>query len=262
MGDNFSQLGIQDFFNVLFSGGYFGVSVSVIFSNLWDKYIESDMNNFKYVCIFLIFYALGLCLQEIGSFFDSRVLKIKKNALSHFLWGKEKYYNDVLRKNILFSFCSKVDRKHKLFYKDSTIINNECKELIYRGHGKDILENKEIEFGDEFTEQQSKFIYAYCLYYIEVLGKNKKYEKMRGLYDMAITLCSTSCIIGGIGICKLIMDSICNNMENLWIDILYIIVFLIVAIVFYCRAEKLMKYKTRMLMQVYDTCVDMKKEGE
>ena len=143
MEENYKKLGIQDFFNVLFAGAVFAICIIWIEPFVWFWFVRIEGNDaLKYLCTAIVLYAIGLCLQELGSIIDGRIFKIKTNAISTYLWKAEKYREDVLEKKVLYKMCSKIDKKHNVFYKDKTIIGNGCKQQVYRENAKQILIEK------------------------------------------------------------------------------------------------------------------------
>jgi len=144
----------------------------------------------------------------------------------------------------------------------NTIIDNDVKLRFYRKHAIRILREKGEKFDGEFKPVQCQFIYAYCLYYIEYQGKSAKYEKMRGLFDMARTLVAMSILL-------LIASIIMQFYNVVIIQDFYAIItsgfqmllFAISTIIFSNRAKRIMNYKTRMLMEVYDVCMHMKNQA-
>lgn len=233
MEENVSKLGIMDFFNVLLTGALFVICANWIYPIFWNFYISIDKNyqSESRIGVIVLFFGVGLILQEAGSYFDSKVGHIKDNVLENFL------------------------------KKDNAIINNKIKLDVYREHGKKILKCKGSELNDEFSPIQCKFIYAYCLYYIENKEKSSKYEKMRGLFDFARTMIASSLLLL-IGSCIMLVYNLVMikgfNLEI--INIIQIFLFGLCTSIFYGRAKRIMSYKARMLMQVYDVCIDVKKK--
>lgn len=233
MDENFGKLGIQDFFNVVFVGGIFGICASWVCPILWNIYtgIGENYKYERYVGTILILFGIGIVMQELSSIWDDKVGKIKENVLSKFLT-------------------------------DSTVIGNEVKWKIYRKLGKDVLREKGKAFHKDFTNEQCKFIYAYCLYYIENRGKSGKYEKMRGLFDMAKTLKFCCAILAGLSMINLLRILYVNEIiysREISVSILQVLIFLISSKIFDNRAKRCMRYKTRMLMEVFDVCKDLEK---
>lgn len=237
MEESVGKLGIIDFFNVLFASCIFMIGFWWLFPNFFELYGEfkNDYEKEAYVGIIIIAFFIGLILQQFGSFLDQKCFHIKSNVIENFL--KLSNLKEVTKSN--------------------DIIDNDIKFAVYRNYGKSILKNKGIDIEKDFDEQQCKFVYAYCVYYTESKGKNGKYEKMRGLFDLSRTLVGVSEALAFLGFIKCILSIILwQKISCLWISTVQIFVFMIIESIFYKRAEKIMKYKARMLMEVYDICME------
>ena len=89
---------------------------------------------------------------------------------------------------------------------------------------------------------------------------------MRGLFDLSRTLVAISFILTGLGFFKILgfvieYIKLCQIDNCIIVPIIQTLVFIILGIIFFKRAEKIMKYKVRMLMQVYDICMENEKEN-
>ena len=231
----YEKLGIQDFFNVIFGGAIFCICICWIYPQILTHY-----NNFKntykeesYIVIFVIFFVIGLIIQEVASFFDVKIMHIKSNVVKNFL------KNNYNQKNIYGGY-------------KNCIIQNDIKLKVYRNIGKKILRTHGLKYDKDFTDEQNQFIYSFCYYIIEKCNMCHKYEKMRGLFDMSLILCF-SCIVLEISIFP-------SLIYGIWIHriskkvIIEIILLLVGFIIFYNRAKKLMNYKARILMGTYEYC--------
>lgn len=267
MEENAGKLGIMDFFNVILTGGLFTICTSWIYPVFWDLYtnITKEYQKESWVGIIIIFFGIGLILQEVGSYYDSRFEHIKDNVLNNFL--KEEL---SLEKGLIGRIFGVIEHGLKIIKKifkkepekiENKIINNAIKLKIYIKHGEKILEKKVHRFSNKFSSEECRFIYAYCLYYVENKGKHAKYEKMRGLFDLARTMISSSLL--------LLLESCILMIYNIWKvkdwyvekeNLIQIILFAFCTIIFYGRAKRIMNYKARMLMEVYDICVDVNEE--
>lgn len=240
--ENFGRLGIMDFFNVLFTGGIFIVCACWICPWFWEQYLKVNLKTERYVVILVISFTIGLILQEIGVFWDKKIGHIEENVLSNFL-----------SRNAIFT-NNKVGMIKRI---GNDIIGNEFKLQEYRKCGKEILISKSIDFKNDFTEEQCRYIYAYCFYYIENRGKTGKYEKMRGLFDLARTLTASSMILsiwsGLAFIYRIIVSQ--YSVESL-VNVPQMILFGFIAYIFYVRAKRIMCYRVRMMMGVYESCKD------
>lgn len=241
MEENFGKLGIQDFFNVLFNGALFIVCAYWIFPKILDRYFDLKKQNETeaYAILLVVFFAIGLIIQEFAQICDRHIFHIKMNAERNFL--KKKY------KNVCIGGRSK-----------NHIIGNNNKLKRYRKMGKKILKEKGFKFSNEFTGAQSTYIYAVCYYTVENCGRSSKYEKMRGLFDMSVSL-SFSCMV-------LEFLSIISGLLCLWdyeiklSMIIQILVFGVGIVIFNNRAKVIMNYKVRMLMETYCCCKENAKK--
>lgn len=230
--DNISEkLGLHDFFNVLIGGVVIVIGGIYIYTTLIDDkfYSQLEVGAKELIFFIIISYVLGIVIQEVGSFFDRYVGHYRKKALQTFL------------------------------KRDSDIIDNEEKKHIYRKLGKNILENKEIEFQDEYTTGQCEYIYGYCCYYIEVRGKHTKIEKMRALYDMSRTLWSSFVML----LLAYILVAFRINPQLISVKTfsINVVIFAVIIFLLYNKMIKDLRYKIRMTMGVYETLVDLEKEA-
>ena len=87
MEDNLGKLGIIDFFNVLFTGGIFTICVGWIYPEIWNLYIKININYQyeSYAGIIVLFFCIGMILQEVGSYYDTKYEHVRNNVtqLSH-----------------------------------------------------------------------------------------------------------------------------------------------------------------------------------
>lgn len=235
--DNVSEkLGLYDFFNVISVGAIFIIHILFLFPNLLIKsflYIPNDALNFALWLV--LSYLFGLLLQEIGSFVDEHAMKIKKEKINNFL-------------------------------KEGIVFDNNTKLNQYRKYAKEILQEMDLEFEGDFTQEQTAYIYGYIEYYIEHRNRNKKYEKMRALYGMSKSLFCCMAIILIISVFSLLYVSIssliymqtpctCVIIKNTII----LIYAPISMIIYHIRSERCMKYRIRMMMGVYESCIEAEK---
>lgn len=239
---NFDRLGIMDFFNILFVGGIFIVCVCWICPPIWNWYlsINKEYKMESYVGIIVISFTIGLILQEAGVFWDKQLGHIELNTINNFLL-----------KNIILNNKTITNK----------IINNKFKLQVYREYGKQILANKSIRYKKEFTAEQCRYIYSYCFYYIEVRGKSDKYEKMRGLFDLSRSLIISSVILS-VWSCLVFIYTMKNMhyQDTNIVNLFQIFLFSSIALVFYFRAKRIMRYRVRMVMGVYESCKEFPAE--
>lgn len=234
--DNVSEkLGLYDFFNVISVGAIFILHIVFLFPSTlstYDEWIEDGV--IKFAGLFVLSYLLGLLFQELGSILD-------ENKFSN-----QKFLKEELMKN----FLTRDD-----------IIDNSVKLEVYREYAKDILKTKEIEFSEDFTPEQSGYVYSYIEYFIEHKGRNKKFEKMRALYGMSKSLlCCMPFVIFACLFGVILTEEIAHNVcigKMVGVSVYA----LISMIIYYLRAKRCMKYRIRMMMGVYESCLELEKES-
>ena len=231
--DNVSEkLGLYDFFNVISVGAIFILNIVFLFPDVLSTY---DMwlsdGSIKFAGIFVLSYLFGVFFQEIGANLENmKFFNIKRKFTNAFLINEE-------------------------------IIDNYVKLEQYRKYAKDIFKKKGILFSDNFTPEQNEYIYSYIEYYIEHKGKNKKFEKMRALYGMSkslicyvlfiLVICLVACI-------PVIRSTLNTNIVGIVFTLIYSP---IAIILYYCRAKRCMKYRIRMMMGIYEACIEFEKDG-
>lgn len=229
MDDVSEKLGLYDFFNVISVGAIFILHIVFLFPDMLSTYDNwlSD-GAIKFAGIFILAYLIGIFFQELGANLENiKFFNMKRKLTTTFLINE-------------------------------TIIDNNVKLGQYRKYAKDILKMKEIEFSEDFTPEQNGYVYSYVEYYIEHKGRNKKFEKMRALYGMSKSLlCCMGviiliCIVGISLSCKMYGF---DTTRSIW-TILYSAISILI---YYLRAERCMKYRIRMMMGVYESCIEEEK---
>lgn len=230
--DNVSEkLGLYDFFNVISVGAVFILHIVFLFPNMlsnYDNWISDGA--IKFAGIFVLAYLIGIFFQELGANLENiKFFNMKRKLTTAFLINE-------------------------------AIIDNSVKLEQYRKYAKDILKIKGIEFSEDFTPEQNGYVYSYVEYYIEQKGRNKKFEKMRALYGMSKSLLCCMvvimliCVVGISFGCKLYGFDITRS---LWL-VLYSAISILI---YYFRTKRCMKYRIRMMMGIYEACVEFEKDG-
>ena len=134
-----------------------------------------------------------------------------------------------------------------------------------------ILENeKDIKYESRFdNEYVNKFVFSEFQYYIIVNGKNQKFEKMRALYNMSkiLGVCFMTLAIFTlfspsypyIDIIKLLGFK--NNSISNFNKIIFIAIFVSVALLFYIRAKRILRRTLLILLGTYSALVRMEKQN-
>ena len=221
--DNISEnLGLYDFFNVIGAGAIFNIHIMLLFPDVLSKYQSMITNEMLQIIGFVILsFFFGLVIQEVSEVIK-RPLRIK-------------------------------EKMEKRFLIDKDIIGNDIKLKMHRRYAKDILHKKQIKHEKKLNEKQNEYIYAYVIYYIEHRKRNKKLERMRALYGMSKLLICTMFLIflaAATGI------FISMDLERIKICIGICIYSAVTAVLFYKRANRVMKFQIRMAMGVYESCID------
>lgn len=225
MDDLFDKLGLYDFFNVIFVGGIFIIVFLVIlYPEAYHYFCGILKSSYeKGICFFFISYLLGIIFQEIGKIIDRNFEKVKYKHFENFL-------ND-----------------------DNDIIDYNTKRNVYKRSARDILERQQIDIDVTekfFSKEQNKYVFTYCLYYVENKKRNAKIEKMRALYDMARGLKASFCVILTI----IIADAYNFSKVNLTYYAYVFLAVLVIIILLKIRMIYLSKYFIRMVMGVYESC--------
>ena len=236
--DNVSEkLGLYDFFNVISVGAIFIIHIVFLFPDLLSSYdVWIKDSTIKFTGLFILAYLLGLIFQELGAFLDEYIIKFRNKKIT------------FLKKRITRSFLI-----------NDKIIDNNIKLKQYRKYAREILENKEFKVCDALTPEQNEYIYSYIEYYIEHKNRSKKFEKMRALYGMSKSLFCSMLILFLVWLfCYIptvtsVTDIIC--IVRLVVTPIYII---ISTIIYYSRSKRCMKYRVRMMMGVYESCIEEK----
>ena len=238
--DNFlEKFSVFDFFNLIITGFVFIISLQFlgidlhsyiiekclidIFSNVDDK-ISGNLI-FYIVVMIVISYIIGSCIQEIGSFIQNKKFRFKEKAIRKFLNNKN-------------------------------VIGNETKRLIYINEAKKLFKDKGIKLnGNKFTKAQCSYFFTHCLYYIQVRGYHGKTERMREIYGLSNMLSTCFAILSLIG-CVNIIYLLMNDFEYCH-NLILIIVFSVLAVVFWFRMKRDNLNRIRMIMGIYEACIGM-----
>lgn len=136
------------------------------------------------------------------------------------------------------------------------LIKNDIKLQVFREKAKKYLNIEKLELNEDFTTDQCSTYFAYCIYYLHVRGQDKKTEKLRetqGLSEL-LTLVFASIPILSITLHLLFGTSFLSIKPILFIYVL----FLLFSYAFLRRFRRAMKNRIKMVLAVYDACVDKK----
>ena len=237
------QLGIYDFLNVLLSGAIFVFGCSTISSGL-NSWLWGDATLSKGIGIVLAMYIIGMVLQELGATMGRHCFKIYEKKSSSILKGK-----------IDNNFCEKVD---------GGIVSNPLTLKQYQENADKLLKGFTLNEDGKFeNDNVSRFVFSVCQYYVSIKGKDKKVEKLRALFNMSETLIICFwllSIMALISIAFIKESSVLTNMPTLCCDycsgkILLAIIFALIGLVFYKRAQRTMKNFLLILLGTYDAII-------
>lgn len=247
------KFSIFDFFNLIFTGIIFLISLHFVGIRLFDwislsfydsifvtmilnKYtIEGDgiitfMMFVYFVFLLAILYVIGSIIQELGSFAQNKISKIQYRAISSVL-------------------------------NNESILKNKIKREICSKEARELFKTKNIKLKkDEFTSEHCHYFYTYCLYYIQIREQHKKLEKMRGLQGISNMLSTNFGIsaFGGI-ITYLFQAHLANTSYIQKIDFktfaVIIITYISLSIIFWFRMKKQILYRIRMVLNTYEANV-------
>lgn len=242
------HLGIYDLLNVLLAGSTFMLGICVINSNI-KSYICNDITFFKGLGVTVLIYILGLVLQELGSKADRRFFKIYKNMSQSILKGK-------------------IDPTME-FETTNIIIKNPVVLSQYRKFADKILKDFTLDNKEHLYENDyhNGYVFSVCQYYVSVYGKDKKVEKLRGLFAMSKTLMICFFVLSLLALLSVFSSidtsvdiqnifgystSVCNECTE---KILFSIIYFITGVFFYFRGKRVMRNFLLVLLGTYNALV-------
>ena len=244
---NFSeQLGLYDFFNVIISGAVFVFGLCVIKPSLYS-YLFNDIEIPKGLGIVLFIYITGLILQEIAYWADKKTSDIYKKMNRSIIKdkvdenGERKLSNEIIDNPLLIEHYRKLA--------DSVLCDLDGV-------------NKMSTLAKYDNEDVNGFFFSVCQYYVAVNGKDKKVEKMRALFNMSkiLTICFVLLAITNLVI--FFIDDLCVNSgvnldkEKCFVyRIIIFFIFVLIAMIFYYRTKRTMRYFLLILLGMYDAIV-------
>lgn len=229
----FEKFSVYDFFNLIISGGAFIGGLHLIgFAPLYFLVNDIKVPDNEIVTlalILLICYIIGFELQGFGSWIELNKLKIQSTMTGTFLLDS------------------------------SNVITNIEKRKVYQKKAKELFETKSIEVKDnEFTKDQCEYFFAYCSYFVQVKGQNKKTEKMRGLKGLSSLWMVCFALLFLIGLTRIVLMIINGaNFEKMMFPFFSTIAFLVLSITSYYRMKTNIRYWIRMILGTYEVCSDL-----
>lgn len=239
------QLGIYDFFNVILAGTIFVCGCCAISSN-FTLWLLNDMSFYKGLGVILVIYIIGMGLQELGSMADRKYFNIYRGMSHSILKGK---FDNEFDADVIGGFI-----KNPIILKQYRKTADELmKEMMS-------VDDREFDYENEYF---SGAIFSVAQYYVSVMGKDKKVEKMRALFAMSKTLIvcflapSLLTILSIIFMpdSSLIPNFPVMNCEQCSGKMVLLIVFLFVSLMFYFRAKRTMRNFLLILLGTYDALI-------
>ena len=136
--------------------------------------------------------------------------------------------------------------------KDFRVVENIKKYEIYRKKALQYFKQEECKIkSDEFTEDECAAFYAHCVYYIQIRSQNQKPERLREVAGLAGILVMVFAM--------LILSEIIINIKLNTVSVTSVTLFVIYVICFVLllhRYKRAMKNRIKMVLAVYDVCVE------
>ena len=158
----------------------------------------------------------------------------------------------------------KIDTK-KEFETTNEIIKNPIILLRYREIAKKLQIN--LDNIDYESKNYNDYVFSVCQYYVAVKGKDKKVEKLRGLFAMSKTLTVCFLVLSFISLLSVffntetsisiqnILGSSLSNCDKCIEKILYAIIFFVVGVCFYFRSKRVMGNFLLVLLGTYNALI-------
>ena len=227
------KFGIYDFFGLLVPGMfllYALICMDFPILILFD-YPQSEV--LLVSGFILLSYAFGIVMQEIGSFFDEKIIKWRKSARRNYF--SEKNDNKTIMEKIKYYFVQEIYFEKEELEKIKRLVN--------------------YIIDDNIKDEEDKCEQAFwkCKAYLENNDKMAKADRLNAMYAM-----SRDFIVCNVGIFLCTIYTLIVNPQN--VDC-YIILFLYVILstpIFYRRASRFIKLRLRTIMRQY---MDLEKDN-
>lgn len=225
----FEKYSILDFFNLIGAGGVFFIGLSLI--NVSDNCRVDDVASavssitsvepFKAAeDVIIAGFFIGIC------YIAGSVLQVLGGSIY---------------KRIENAYISK-------FLNNESAIGNSVKFNIYREKAETVLKKKKVAVFQTdasgkiyFSENQCRYFFAYCIYYIQIRERHAKPERMRAVCSISGMLMICFIVLAVLGLKSAPMHSAC---------------FLGLAVLFAYRMWKSTLDRIRMIMGIYEVCSD------
>ena len=215
------KLGLYDFFGLLLPGMFFMVVLDLIDFPLISSFTYPDSEVFVGIAFVVVSYICGTIMQEIASYIDQNITKIRENAIEEILSDKK----------LSESECKKIRK----------LINDLSKDEV----GDEPKDEKNHDLtGGKFHDAFFK-----CKEYLEDKGKMEKANKLDAIFAMSrdFTVCNFL-----LSIC--VFMTIVKYNAYTFYNLLFQISLIGSIFVFDYRAKRYAKMRVRNIFRRYITC--------
>ena len=229
------KFNVFDFFNLIIGGTVFWLGIGICnFYQVKKLYtlvlcVHNDLNYMVFLSVIVFFagaFVTGAVINEMSCWLFENV----------FVWEK-KYIEHCLNKNQL--------------------IKNDVKLRQFRIKAEAYLNVKEMGEDDDFSINQCATYFAYCVYYLHVHGQDKKTEKLRETQGLSEILTLVFVLIPFASVLFYILGDV------IYVNVKLIFVFYLMCVgcfyAFLKRSKRATENRIKMVLAVYDACVDMNK---
>ena len=227
------KFSVFDFFNLMIGGALFWLGLGIC-NPLQVIELVTTIANFVGDSDFILFVAIALF---IGC---SLIAGIIINEIAHWLFDSKLQLERKLIENCL---------------NRNQLIKNDVKLQIFRKKANIYLNVSNYDITDIFTSDQCSTYFAYCIYYLHVHGQDKKTEKLRETQGLSELL---TLVFAAIPITSFIIQ-ILSDTNSLSVNqtISLYTLFGWFTFVLFRRSKRAMENRLKMVLAVYDACVDM-----
>lgn len=245
--------------------------ISTIYKKLHRQYILMNSNgtltsqnidmllwNISIILLcFLLFYLMGVFIQELYSHLYSSSNFRCQVRPSENKNSKKVYYDNIISKifRILLRLVIKVRQENYIdgLFEDSDLIMNSIKRKKYKQYAEDVAKKKEL-FSESkiiYSKELSSYFFAYCVYYIQVRGKDKKLEKLRDIGGLSMSLSLIFFFLACGSVIALIICCL-KSIDGILFEIIYFLLNVLLSILFDCYTERVLKNRIRMTLALYE----------
>ena len=227
------KFSVFDFFNLIIGGSVFCLGLGIC---NYRQVIEVSTSIASFIgdSDFMLFIAIILFLG------CSLVAGTVINEFAYWIFDKL-----FPRKRILIETCLNKDQ----------LIKNDFRLQIFRKKAQKYLNVDKIDLDIDFTADECSTYFAYCIYYLHVHDKDKKAEKLRETEGLSELLTLVFALIPVTSIIIYIFSG--ANCLYMIPTVLFYVLFAVCACAFFSRTKRAMENRIKMVLAVYDACVDM-----